>query len=270
MMIEKLQISDQLTLIHDTSQHHGKTAGMAKGLFLCYQDVLYAGESAGFGVPVWKTSRQTYFPTLVTARWQERNVFEMVFRLDRLVRWQVLGIPMPGSFSAALEKITRTYMQRPEQQKFLLRVRNALFGMLQMKSSMKCDSDQGDCLVTYEAQTEKLLIAVDGRSLRGEGELIMLNEVAGRPFTRLRIGESVQDGHDIPAWQPCPRTATLENPAAGIGFSIFSAESQPPPHWHLHCGREVGRGLNWAGLELTADRDIFSYGIAFTAGQPCE
>lgn len=269
-MIEKLQISDQMILIHDASQHYGKTAGMAKGLFLCYQDELYAGESAGFGVPVWKTSRQTYFPTLVTARRQERNVFEMVFRLDRLVRWQVLGIPMPGSFSAALEKITRAYMKRPEQQKFLLRVRNALFGMLQMESSMKCDSDQGDCLVTYEAQTEKLLIAVDGRSLRGEGELIMLNEVAGRPFNRLRIGELIQDGHDIPAWQPCPSTATLENPAAGIAFSIFAAESQGPPHWHLHCGREVGRGLNWAGLELTADRDIFSYGIAFTARQPCD
>jgi len=269
-MIQKLPVSDQLTLIHDLSQNHGKTAGMAKGLFLCYQDQLYAGESAGFGLPVWKTSRQTYFPTLLTARWQARNVFEMVFRLDRVVRWQLLGIRMPGSFSAALEKITRAYMRRPEQQQVLLRVRNALFGMLRMESSMKCDSAQGDCLVTYEAQSEKLLITVDGRSLRGDGELIMLNEVAGQPFSRLHIGETVLEGHDIPAWQPCPCTASFENPTAGISFCIIPAESESPPHWRLDCGREVGRSLNWAGLELTADRNIFSYGIAFTVEQPCE
>lgn len=270
MMIQELPVSDQLTLIHDPSQDHGKTAGMAKGLFLCYHDELYAGESAGFGLPVWKTSRQTYFPTLLTARRLAGNVFEKVFLLDRVVRWQLLGIRMPEIFSTALEKLTRAYMQRPGQQQFLLRVRNALFGTLQIESLMKCEINQGNCRVTYEADSDKLLITVDRRSLCGNGNLIMLNEVAGRPFSRLRIGDTVQEGENIPAWQSLPFSAILENPSAGIGFAISPSDPQIHTHWHLDGGREIARKLNWAGLELTTDRQTFSYEITFFMGQPCE
>jgi hypothetical protein len=262
-MIRKLQLSDQLSLVHDPSQDHGKTAGMAKGLFLCYQGEFYAGESAGFGLPVWKTSRQTYFPTLVSAKSLKGNLFEKVFRLDRIVRWQLLGIRMPKFYSAALEKIARTYMQRPDQQQFLLRARNSLFGMLHMVSSMTCDSGQGDCRVTYEVAAEKLLITVDARSLRRNGDLIMLNEVAGRPFSRLRIGERVQEGENIPAWQSLPFSATFESPAAGIGFTISPSAARNDAHWRLDGGREIARDLNWAGLELTTDRQMFSYEITF-------
>jgi hypothetical protein len=266
-MNQQLPVFDQLILTHDPSQDAGKTAGMAKGLFLNYQDELYAGESAGFGLPVWKTSRQTFFPTLVSARWLERNVFEKVFRLDRVVCWQLLGIQLPGIISIALEKLTRAYMQRPGQQHFLLRVRNALFGALQMKSSMMCDTNQGNCRVTYEAESDKLLITVDGSSLRGDGELILLNEVSGKPFCRLRIGTIVQEDKNIPAWQSLPFAAILENPSAGIGFTISPDDPLAHAHWHLAGGREIGRDLNWAGLELTVNRRTFSYEVIFFEGR---
>jgi hypothetical protein len=262
-MIQELPLSDRLSLIHDPFRGEGKTVGMAKGLFLCYRDEVYAGESAGFGLPVWKTGRQTFFPTLATARRLDRIVFEKVYRLDRVVRWHLLGIRTPRIFSTGLEKITRGYMRQPGRQQFLLKVRNALFALLRMQSSMVPGDSQGECRVVYEAEQDKVIVTVDGRSLRGIGELILLNEVTGSPFSRLRIGSSILEGENIPAWRPCPFSSILENPAAGIGFSITSAKRQMPLHGDLAGGREVGQGLNWAGLELTPDLRQFSYGITF-------
>ena len=262
-MIQELPISDRLSLIHDPSQGEGKSVDMAKGLFLRYQDKVYAGESAGFGLPVWKTARQTFFPTLATARRPDRNVFEKVYRLDRVVRWHLFGIRTPRFFSTGLEQLTRVYMRQPGRQQFLLKVRNALFALLRMQSTMMPDTSQGECRVVYEAQQGKVIVTVDGRSLRGIGELILLNEVTGLPFSRLRIGGSILEGENIPAWRPCPFSTILENPAAGIGFSITPAEQQMPLHGDLASGREVGHGLNWAGLELTPDLRQFSYGITF-------
>jgi len=262
-MVQRLPVSDQLSLLHDPSRGEGKTAGMAKGLFLCYENEVYAGESAGFGLPVWKTARQTFFPTLVTARWLERNVFEKIYRLDRLVRWYLRGIRMPLFFSAALEKLTPVYMQRPERQQFLLKVRNVMVVLLRMESAMMAGGSQGDCRVTYETEPGKLMVTVDGRWLQGKGDLILLNEVAGLPFSRLRIGRIIQEGENIPAWRPCPFATILENPAAGIEFSISPADPHVPYPWRLAAGREVGHGLNWAGLELTPDRQFFSYEVHF-------
>jgi hypothetical protein len=262
-MIQELPLSDRLSLIHDPSWGEGKSVDMAKGLFLRYQDEVYAGESAGFGLPVWKTARLTFFPTLATARRLERNVFQMVYRLDRVVRWRLLGIRTPLIFSSALEKLTRVYMRQPRRQQFLLKVRNALFSLLRMKSAMLPGDSQGECRVVYEAQQGKAIVTVDGRPLRGIGELILLNEVTGLPFSRLRIGGSILEGENIPAWRPCPFSSILENPAAGIGFSINPAGEQMPLHGDLAGGREVGHGLNWAGLELTATQRKFSYGVTF-------
>ncbi|MRR06124.1 MAG: hypothetical protein EG828_04145 [Deltaproteobacteria bacterium] len=262
-MIQRLPISDQLSLIHDPSRGEGKTVGMAKGLFLCYEDEVYDGESAGFGLPVWKTSRQTFFPTLVTARWLRRNVVEKVYRLDRVVRWNLLGIQTPRLFSAVLEKLTRVYMQQPGRQQFLLKVRNTLLVLLRMESAMMPGDSQGECRVLYEAEQGKVIVKVDGRSLRGNGDLILLNEVAGLSFRRLRIGRLTQEGNSIPAWRSCPFSTILENPATGVGFSISSAGLQTPLNWRLAGGREVGHGLNWAGLELTPDRQLFMYSVIF-------
>jgi len=263
-MIQRLPVSDQLALVHDPSRGKGKTAGMAKGLFLCFENELYSGESAGFGLPVLKTPRQTFFPSLVTARWLGRNVFEKVYRLDRVVCWKLLGIRTPVIFSAALERLTRLYMQQPRHQQLLLKVRNTVLMLLRMESVMMQGSSQGECRVSYQAGPRKLVVSVDGRSLQGSGALILLNEVSGLPFSRLRIGRLIQEGDNIPAWRPCPFSAVLENPAAGIGFSISPACRPFPRNWGLAGGREVGRGLDWAGLELSAELQFFSYEVHFS------
>lgn len=260
-MIQRMQVSERLALIHDPSQEEGKTVGMAKGLFLCFANDVYAGESAGFGLPVWKTARLTFFPSLVSARWVERNVFEKVYRLDRMVCWELLGIRTPLIFSALLERLTRIYMRQPGHQQFLLKLRNTLLILLRMESVMGQGSSQGECRVLYETGHRKLVVTVDGRSLRGGGDLILLNEVAGLPFSRLRVGRLIQEGNNIPAWRSCPFSAVLENPSAGIGFSVSPLCRTIPPNWRLAGGREVGRGLNWAGLALSTGEQFFSYKV---------
>jgi hypothetical protein len=266
-MREKLPVSEQLFLVHDPSHEEGKTAGMAKGLFLGYQDEIFAGESAGFGLPVWKTARKTYFPTLVVSRRLRENLFVAVYRLELAVRWQLLGVRMPQFFSTALEILSRGYMQRPRNQQFLLKVRDVLFGLLRTESTMGTVPSQGDCRVMYETRPGHLLVTVDGRKLQGDGDLILHNEVAGRPFNRLRVGSLVQEGSAIPAWQSCPFTAILENPAAGIGFSLLPSDGWLQLDVQLAAGREVGRRLNWAGLELTVDQQRFCYGISFSTAK---
>jgi len=260
-MMQRLQVSEHLALIHDPSRGEGKTAGMAKGLFLSYDDEVYAGESAGFGLPVWKTAQLTFFPSLLTAGWLGRNVFEKVYRLDRVVCWELLGIRTPLIFSVLLERLTRLYMQQRRHQQLLLKLRNTLLLLLRMEIVMRQGSSQGECRVSYQTGQRKLVVSVDGRSLEGGGDLILLNEVAGIPFSRLRIGQLIQDGNNIPAWRSYPFSAVLENPSAGISFYLSPVCRTIPHNWRLAGGREVGRGLNWAGLALSAEKQCFSYEV---------
>jgi hypothetical protein len=258
-----LSLSDTLSLIHAPSIGEGKTTAMAKGLFLCEQDMIYAGESAGFGLPVWKTRQHTVFPSLVSARWFNLKTIEKVYRLDLVVTWQIFGIDAPRVFPAAMESITEIYMKQPGRQQFLLNVRGALFALFHIRSTMVPGYSHGECRVLYTTDAQRLFVTVDGQTLQGQGELILLNEAAGLPFNRLRIGPHIQEGNNIPAWQTCPFESVFENPARNLGFSVSLPEKEESSHWRLAGGREVTRGLNWAGLALTTDQLLFSYGINF-------
>ena len=258
-----LPLSDTVSLIHALDIGAGKTTRMAKGLFLCDQDQIYAGESAGFGAPVWKTGRHTVFPSLVAARRLHPNALEKVYRLDLVVTWRMCGIAAPRLFSAAMERIADMYMQQPGQQQRLLNVRRAVFALFHIRSSMVPGHSHGECRVLYHAEAQRLRVTVDGQALQGRGELILLNEADGRMFTRIRIGPHIREGRDFPAWQTCPFDAVIENPTRTLGFSVSRPAEESSLHWQLAGGREVTRGLNWAGLALTTGQCLFSYGIDF-------
>jgi hypothetical protein len=263
MMNITLPLSDTLSLLHAPAIAEGKTAPMAKGLFLREQDQVYAGESAGFGVPVWKTGHHTVFPSLLSARLLAPNVMEKVYQLNLTVTWRIFGISTPSAFPAAMETITERYMRRPGRQQTLLRVRDALCAFFQLQSSMVPCRGQGECRVLYTTAGQRLDVTVDGRELRGPGELILLNEVSGLPFSRLRVGQDVREGRDIPAWQPCDSGTMFVNPETGLGFALILPPQPEPAPRKLACGREIARGLNWAGLSLTTAQRRFTYGVNF-------
>ncbi len=258
-----LPLSDTLSLIHAPAIAEGKTALMAKGLFLCEQDQIHAGESAGFGLPVWKTGQHAVFPSLLSVRMLTPHVIEKVYRLDRVAMWRICGMNMPRIFRAAMEKITAIYMRLPARQQSLLSIRDALCALFRIRSAMLPSRSHGRCRVLYAVAAKQLKVTVDGRKLRGRGELILLNEASGAPFTRLYFGRRILEGRDIPAWQPCPFETVFVNPATGLGFALIVPPHAEPARSRLACGREIARGLNWAGLALTTSQRRFSYGVSF-------
>lgn len=263
----RLPLSENLSLFHTSSAGEGKTKGMAKGVILCHQGSLFAGESAGFGLPVVKTENQTIFPSLFSTKLLKSGIIEAVYDLNLINTWRILGADAPPFFRSFMEKIVRFYMSQPQFQPSGLKIRNAVFNILQIHSTMKPGESYGYCRVLYQAEALQLKIDVNGQGLRHLGELILLNEVPGGGFSRLinqtKSGVNSKEGNDFLPWQRCAIDTAVENPSLHIGFSLSVPESPSTPCFQVAAGREVGRDLNWAGLSIATDQTLFTYHVNF-------
>lgn len=258
-----LKISDDIALIHDVSVHAGKTRAMAKGLFLCCQGRLCAGESAGIGLPVWKIRCQTFFPSLESVRAINANAIEKVFRMDRALVWYVAGKRAPAWFSRLLERLVDVFMRLPSLQYRLLSLRDLVMKHLSLQSVMEQGPMVGICRVVYEAEPQGLAIKVTGSSIMGAGQLIMLNEVDGMTFDRLRIGEQVVQAGDIPAWKETLPDTRLESTVLDIGLSLAPLTGDSPSSYRVFCGRELAHGLDWSGLAIMPVKKDCTYHLHF-------
>jgi hypothetical protein len=262
-----LPLSDNLFLVQSSSAGEGKTKGMAKGLILCHQEDILAGESAGFGLPVLKTDNQTIFPSLFSSKLHSPGIIEAVYHLNLINTWRILGIAAPFSFTAFMEKLAGFYMRRPGFQQTGLKIRNAIFALFQIHSTMKPCQSFGYCRVLYQTNDHRLTINVNGQSLLNRGQLILLNEVPGTGFsrmiTRLKSGCESRDGNKFLPWQACTIETAIENPGIPLGFYLSLPENFSPPGVQIAAGREVGRDLNWAGLSLATDQAVFTYHVNF-------
>lgn len=259
-MICTLPFSDKLCLVYDPAWGEGKTRNMAKGPFLGFQNAVFSGESAGFGLPVFKTDTRTVFPSLESSRMITKNVLEVIYRLDLIIGWRVMGRDKPVVFNKAMEAFTSIYMNLAGCQQFLLVLRKILFVFFRIQSSMAPGPDMGRCRIEYETKDMALNIRVDASAILEPGKLILLNEADGKSFTCFRIGDRIYDGNKIPAWMQWPIQTRVENPSYCIGFSI-SIPEEISDKWPIAGGREVSHELNWAGLSLTPDRRLFYYDI---------
>jgi hypothetical protein len=258
-----LTVSEEISLIHDPSVHEGKTKGMAKGLFLCCRGKPCAGESAGLGLPVWKTRNQTYFPTLKSMKSIGMSTIQKDFRMDRVVAWNIAGKKAPAWFNRAIGLLVDEYMKRPALQQRMLRFRDNFLAAYPVGSMMVQSEERGLCRVFYEKTPGGLIVRVDGSTLHGQGQLIMLNELDGITFNRLKTGDIVWTDAEIPAWCEVSFDTILESTSLSLGISLS-------PGWYgdftgsqLYCGREVASGLNWAGLALMSRQQILTYQINF-------
>lgn len=240
---------------------------MAKGLILCHQDEEFSGESAGFGLPVLKTKNQTIFPSLLSITRHESGSVEAVYHLNRINIWRIAGIAAPALFSDFMEKIVNFYMGRPKFQSTGLTIRNTLFKFLKIQSTMNPGKSFGYCRVLYQTKHLQLKISVNGQALKNPDQLILLNEVPGIDFTRLIVcnknDEKIFNGEDFLPWQTCPIETAVENPGLHIGFFLSLPKNLTRSCFQVAAGREVGQDLNWAGLSLAADQNIFTYFVNF-------
>lgn len=240
---------------------------MAKGLILCYQDDVFAGESAGFGLPVLKTENLTIFPSLVSSKLHKSGIIEAVYHLNLINIWKISGVAAPPYFRRCMEKTVRFYMSRPEFQLSGLKIRNAIFKIMRIHSTMKPGKSYGYCRVLYQAGGLRLKISVNGQTLLHRDQMILLNEVEGIEFSRLinrtDSGRNTRDGANFLPWQPCTVETAVENPGLHIGFFLSVPDNPDSPCFQIAAGREVGRDLNWAGLSLATDQALFTYHIDF-------
>jgi hypothetical protein len=258
-----LELGPGLSLVHDPGVHQGKTRGMDKGLFLSAGGRLCAGESAGIGLPVLKTGSRTVFPVCIRVEPRDARSLEKVFSLERTLQWQAAGVNAPHLVARVFERLADVFMKAPALQQPLLAVRDTLFRLFRMSSSMVAARPEGCCRVLYQASPQGLLVRVDGTSLEGKGTVILLNEVEGRAFNRLRTGGTLLEGRDIPAWQRASFACSLESGTLGLGLSLAPGPGHAPEDFRLSCGREQGRMLDWAGIALTCPKPVFSYRVLF-------
>ena len=234
---------------------------MAKGLTLCHQNDVFEGECAGFGLPVMKSDNLTLFPSLCSSTLKKPGTFEVVYHLNLIDIWQISGVSAPRNLKVFMEKVVGFYMKRPEYQQIGLKIRNTLFKLFQIRSTMNPGKSYGYCRVLYEAEPHRLKISVNGQSLRHLGELILLNEVPGIGFSRLKSDTDIREGHDFLPWQECSIETAIENPALHIGYYLSFPDDYNPQCFQIAAGKEVGRDLNWAGLAITTEQNVFTYHV---------
>lgn len=257
----ELRISDSLFLVHDPSVEVGKTMGMAKGLFLRCKGYLCAGESAGLGLPVWKTRFRTFFPALVCIKKTSGRTIEMIMSLERGLAWEIAGMPIPGFFTQALECLVAVYAKNTRHQKRMLALRDMIISLLSVRSKMVQVPGRGLCRVILKADPAGLLVRVDGSALRGRGRLIVLNEFEGRIFTRLTDRGQAWEGADVPGWRLAGSGVCLESPSLGIEVTISQEGEKTIRSGELFCGREVANSLNWAGIAVMAPAGRIAYHV---------
>ncbi len=254
-----LKLSDDISLIHDASVHCGKTTDMAKGLFLCCKGRLCAGESAGIGLPVWKTRNHTIFPSLLSTKVISETAIEKVFQMDRVLVWRIAGRYTPAWFNIFVERLVDGFMKIPAIQHRLLKLRTLVLSCLDIRSSMEPGPSRGLCRVVYEATPKGFKVKIDGRLMIGPGRLLMLNEVDGGTFDQLKSNDhSVQDV-EIPAWKKVSFNTIVASTALNTWFSLTPCASEDSSSFHVFSGREVAPGLNWAGLAITNPHHTFTY-----------
>jgi hypothetical protein len=262
-----LTISENLYLTHSFSAGEGKTKGMAKGFTLCHQNDVFAGECAGFGIPVIKADNLTIFPSLFSSHVFKPGTVETVYHMNLINTWQIMGAEAPPYFRGFMEQLVRFYMNRPDFQRSGLKIRNSLLKILRIQSTMKPDKSYGYCRVLYQTEDLQLKINVKGKALLHLGELILLNEVPGIGFSRLinrtESGWNIRDGNDFLPWQTCTIETAVENPCLHIGFFLSVPDKPDSRSIQIAAGREVGRALNWAGLSITAEQAVFTYHVNF-------
>ncbi|MGD0211495.1 MAG: hypothetical protein ABSC14_11005 [Desulfomonilia bacterium] len=91
----------------------------------------------------------------------------------------------------------------------------------------------------------------------------MLNEVDGQAFDRLRIGDLVLQGDEIPAWKKVSFCSQLESPLLDAGLSLLPGTNTECSSYALFCGREVARGLDWAGIAVMNQQSRYTYQVIF-------
>ncbi len=259
-------ISERLSLrvYADTRPLNWKIADLQKGLILMLRSNELVGEGAGFGVPIIKNSKNTFFSgtSRVSVSQQSSTVcIRKEFSIDRVSRETFGNTRLENREARVLiDHLSKLY-QRHRHLRFLsLKDLVSRFGVHARFVSVP---SVGTVTASYVLKDRKISVKVDFRSIivdRVES-LFVLNEQSSTCFGAYQDsnGSELFDG-DIGAWdEVAAEWASMSELQGKIGFRLRRV-----PNSTLRRGREFLRdSMDWVGLdyELAPSTRVFEYEI---------
>ncbi len=259
-------ISERLSLrvYADTRPLNWKIADLQKGLILMLRSNELVGEGAGFGVPIIKNSKNTFFSgtSRVTVSQQSRTVrIRKEFSMDRVSRETFGNTRLENREARVLiDHLSKLY-QRHRHLRFLS-LKN-MFSRFGVHARFVSVPSVGTVTVSYVLKDRTISVKVDFRSILVDDveSLFVLNEQSSSCFRAYQDsnGSELFD-RDIGAWDDvAAEWASMSELQGRIGFRLRRV-----PNSTLRRGREFLRdSMDWVGLdyELAPSTRVFQYEI---------
>jgi len=241
-----------------------KIADLQKGLILMLDGVELVGEGTGFGVPIIKDGKNTFFSgTSRVLGFQRNGVVHICkeYSMDRVSRETFGNARLENRKARVLIDYLSQLYQRHRHLRFLSL--KDLTSRLGIRARFVSVPSIGKVIVTYEFVDRKIRVHVDFGSVPTNGlkALFVLNEQSSTYFrTCLDSNGSRFFDDRIGAWEDVTaRWASVFGTRRNVGFRLKRVAGSS-----LRRGREYLLGsMDWVGLdyELARGTRIFEYEI---------
>jgi hypothetical protein len=233
-----------------------RTSELQKGLVFVYNDAERIGEATGFGVPIIKSSDETYFSgssSVYLQRTGEATTIWKEYCMDRLGRNVYKNIRLENRQMRSMLKRFSDLYQRNERSRSPMLMLKKVPMKVGISSSFVETAPVGRAVVTYEIRENRILVEADFSHLKQlvAEKLFIMNEQGTRFFRGYRdsCGKQLAD-EQIGAWDHVKADwAAITNIGGNVGFRLRKANDGI-----LRMGREFQEGyLDWVGLDYEVD-----------------
>ena len=243
-----------------------RTSELQKGLVFLYNDAERIGEATGFGVPIIKSSDETYFSgssSVYMQRTGEATTIWKEYCMDRMARNVYKNIRLENRQMRSVLKRFSDLYQRNERSRSPMLMLKKVPMKVGISSSFVETPPLGRAVVTYEIQKNRILVKADFNGLKQPvvEKVFIMNEQGTRFFRRYRDSCAKQlVDEQISAWDHVEADwAAITNDEGNVGFRLRKVNDSI-----LRMGREFQEGyLDWIGLdyEVNPRTETFRYEI---------
>ncbi len=233
-----------------------RTSELQKGLVFVYNDAERIGEATGFGVPIIKSSDETYFSgssSVYLQRTREATTIWKEYSMNRLARNVYKNIRLENrQMRSMLKRFSDLYQRNKRSRSPMLMLKKVPM-KVGISSSFVETAPLGRAIVTYEIRENRILVEADFSGLKQPvvEKLFMMNEQGTRFFRGYRdsCGKQLVD-EQISAWDHVKADwAAITNAEGNVGFRLRKVSNSI-----LRMGREFRDGyLDWIGLDYEVD-----------------
>lgn len=239
-----------------------RTSELQKGLIFVYNDAEKIGEATGFGVPIIKTSGETYFSGSSRVYLQHTGEATTIYKeycMDRLARNAIRNIRLENRQMRSLLKRFSDLYQRDRRSRSPILIAKRIPMKIGVKSSFVSTVPVGRVVVNYSIRENRILVKADFTRLeRSVPEKIFVMNEQGTSFFRGyrdSCGKRLVD-EQAGAWDLVKADwAAITNAEDNVAFRLRKVNSSI-----LRIGREFQKGyLDWIGLDYEVDPETKTF-----------